>query len=145
MAEATCTWTGISGRDYTFHVFAMDKLIEQGAKGNYIYAKLEPDKTWRPIYVGHGNLTARCTDCPHQMECIKKMGATHVHVRFTAGGEETHGAVARDLLARYFEAYAPFGCTERPRERRAGDRVSSNSRDRRTNARAGERQIDGHD
>src|SRR5690242_5217914 len=113
MAEATCTWTGVSGRQYTFHVVGLSADLEPGARGNYIYAKRNPDNTWRAIHVGHGDLSVRCSQCPAEMQCIKRLGATHVHVRSTAGGEETRAAVARDLLARYAEAHAPVGCTER--------------------------------
>lgn len=112
MAEATCTWTGVSGRQYTFHIVGLSADLEPGARGNYIYAKLNRDNTWRPIHVGHGDLSVRGSQCPAEMQCIKRLGATHVHIRLTGGGEETRAAVARDLLARYSEAYAPVGCTE---------------------------------
>jgi len=121
MAEETCDWTGISGRQYTFRVLELSSGIDLAGKGNYIYAKPDAENTWRPIHVGHGDLILRCTDCRLLMECIKKMGATHVHLRPTPGGEETRKAITRDLLARYSQAYAPLGCTQPPEHTRQGD------------------------
>lgn len=135
MAEETCDWTGISGRPYRFRVFDLDAPIQQGeGKGNYIYAKVDAANRWRPIHVGHGDLTFRCSHCVDQMECIKKLGATHVHLRPTPGGEETRKAITRDLLARYSQAYAPVGCTQPSGETNQADRRPWLSDDRRRRA-----------
>src|SRR5437867_13070434 len=65
-----CVWTGASGRKYTFYVYAPHLRIIKGQMGGYIYAKINRDNAWLPIYIGQGDIGVRCTQSHHQIECI---------------------------------------------------------------------------
>jgi hypothetical protein len=106
-----CVWTGASGRKYTFYVYARHPRIIKGQMGGYIYAKIDQDNTWQPIYIGQGDIGVRCTQSHHQIECIDSKGATHVHLKITAD-ECIRKSQERDLLAAYPQAYAPTGCNQ---------------------------------
>jgi len=107
-------WIGASGRAYPFYVYSRHPRIIAGQMGNYIYAKIDQDNTWQPIYIGQGDISVRCTKNHHQIECINSKGATHVHlIRLTSGDENARKSQERDLLAAYPQAYAPTGCNQR--------------------------------
>ena len=91
-----CVWTGASGRKYSFYVYARHPRIIKGQMGGYIYAKIDQDNTWQPIYIGQGDIGVRCTQSHHEIECIDSKGATHVHLKLTAD-EYTRKSQERDL------------------------------------------------
>jgi hypothetical protein len=109
----TCIWSGASGAKYTFHVYPRHPVINAGTMGNYIYTKVDTDNTWKPIYIGQGDLSVRATRDHHQISCIDSKGATHIHIKATPEGEVTRKAQERDLLNAYPQAYAPTGCNRR--------------------------------
>ena len=81
--------------------------------GNYIYAKLNAEGQWVPVYIGEGDLGDRVSDNHHKASCIKSKGATHVHAHLTAT-KAAGLAEEKDLLARYTNAFEPTGCNEAP-------------------------------
>jgi len=58
-------------------VYVHPRIIK-GQMGGYIYAKIDQDNTWQPIYIGQGDIGVRCTQSHHEIECIDSKGATHV-------------------------------------------------------------------
>ena len=105
----TCNWKGASADLYTYHIHKLPVNFDSGQIGNYIYAKLNSDNKWVPIYIGEGELCDRCSDQHHRADCIGRRGATHVHAHLNAD-EDDRLAEEQDLLARYTNAYAPSGC-----------------------------------
>ncbi len=109
----TCNWNGVSGSAYKYHVHKLPSSFGRGRYGNYIYTKLNANNHWVPIYIGEGDLGDRIGDGHHKAQCIKIMGATHVHVH-TTGTKAQGTAEEKDLLANYKNAFAPSGCNEAP-------------------------------
>jgi hypothetical protein len=107
----TCTWTGESGRGYTYHVHALPISFNAGQLGNYIYSKLNANDQWVPIYIGQGDLGDRVSDSHHKAQCIKAKSATHVHVHLSATKKAAETEEA-DLLGYYANAFEPHGCNE---------------------------------
>ncbi len=106
----TCTWTGASGKQYDYHVYKIPAVFDPGQIGNYIYAKVNENNNWVPIYIGEGDLKERANlDRHHQGECIKRKGATHFHCHLNPV-KEARLAEEADLLAGHPEAYVPTGC-----------------------------------
>lgn len=110
-ATPTCNWTGASGEQYTYHIFELPTTFDAHQLGNYIYAKLNAQNKWAPIYIGQGDLNDRANR-HHKSDCLKRKGATHFHCHKTAS-ERNRLAEEGDLLACYTQAYAPTGCNER--------------------------------
>jgi hypothetical protein len=108
----TCVWTGASGASYTYHIHNNPPNFNAWQDGNYIYAKKNRDGRWVPIYIGEGDLSARCCDQHHQAQCIARKGATHVHAHLNSL-QKARKAEEADLLAHYTNAYAPSGCNEK--------------------------------
>lgn len=110
-AVPTCIWIGASGTKYTYHIHELPVTFSPNQLGNYIYAKLV-DSKWAPIYVGEGDLRDRVSANHHKAKCIADNGATHVHEHLNPV-DETRKNEETDLLARYTNAYSPFGCNEK--------------------------------
>ena len=112
MAEnPTINWVGESGKQYKFYIKRLPVSFNENQDGNYIYARLNEDNRWIPIYIGQGDLKAR-TENHHQSGCINLKGATHIHVHLNSLKEDRL-VEERDLLAHYTNAYQPNGCNER--------------------------------
>lgn len=109
----TCTWTGSSGTTYTYYIHQLPVSLQE-AYGNYIYSKAsaEPNR-WLPIYIGEGDLADRIGSAHHQATCIRRTGATHVHVHTTAS-KNLGQREEKDLLGNYTNAYQPQGCNVKP-------------------------------
>lgn len=113
MAEhETCTWRGESGTDYTYYIWTLPADFKANQDGNYILSKRNDKGLWVPIYIGQGDLAERVSNDHHQADCIRKRGATHVHVHLNKQ-EKDRTAEEADLLARYTNAYKPYGCNEK--------------------------------
>lgn len=107
------SWTGASGKQYSYWVYELPASLNSGQDGNYIYTRIE-NNTWTPIYVGEGDLSERTNiDGHHQSQCLRNKGATHVHAHLNSS-ERDRLAEEDDLLANYPQAYQPTGCNERP-------------------------------
>ena len=107
----TINWTGESGKQYKYYIWELPANFSENQDGNYIYSRLNENNRWVPIYIGQGDLKDR-TENHHQADCIKRKGATHIHVHLN-GRKEDRLAEERDLLANYTNAYQPNGCNER--------------------------------
>jgi hypothetical protein len=107
-----CTWRGASGTDYSYFIYSLPFTFNPNQDGNYIYSRLNDQGKWVPIYIGQGDLADRVSDDHHQGACIKKKGATHVHVHLN-GSEGDRTSEEADLLARFANAYKPNGCNDR--------------------------------
>jgi hypothetical protein len=113
MAEtSSCNWLGASGTSYRYFIHALPASFNANQPGNYIFAKVNSDKKWEPIYIGQGDLGDRVSDNHHKWACIQSKGATHIHVH-TTSSENVRTAEEKDLLANYTNAYAPSGCNEK--------------------------------
>lgn len=104
-------WTGASGTEYKYYVWELPVSFGPNQDGNYIYSKLNQNNKWVPIYIGQGDLKDR-TENHHRADCIKRKGATHIHVHRNSGGQDRLGE-EQDLLAHYANAYEPNGCNEK--------------------------------
>jgi hypothetical protein len=108
----TCNWVGASGTSYTYYIYALPASFGPDQPGNYIYAKLNSEGKWVPVYIGEGDLADRSGSGHHKAECIKRKGATHFHCHKNAS-EENRKKEEADLLLRYTNAYEPDGCNEK--------------------------------
>jgi hypothetical protein len=111
--QETCTWTGKSGRKYTYYVFPRHPSVNSGQDGNYIYSKKNVHGQWVPVYVGEGDLSKRASTDHHRTQCIDLKGATHVHLRLNPS-KENRRTEEQDLLANYTNALTPNGCNISP-------------------------------
>lgn len=108
----TCTWTGESGAKYKYYIWELPTSIDDNQVGNYIYSKKNSSGKWVPIYIGQGDLSDRVNpDNHHQELCIKKEGATHIHMHLNENKSDRE-AEEEDLLANYTNALKPNGCNE---------------------------------
>lgn len=107
----TCKWEGGSGEYYTYYVWKLPANFDSGQDGNYIFAKKNSEGLWVPIYIGQGDLRERAKN-HHKAECIKRKGATHIHVHLNKV-EENRLSEESDLLKVYSNAYSPYGCNEK--------------------------------
>ena len=107
-----CIWTGESGKEYTYYIWHLPADFKPHQDGNYIFSKKNDKGRWVPIYIGQGDLADRVSDDHHQAACIKRKGATHVHVHLNPK-EEDRTDEESDLLANYTNAYTPTGCNEK--------------------------------
>ena|ERR1035437_1235352 len=109
MAERqTCTWTGASGRKDVY-----DPKVTPHQAGNFVYAKMDTQKRWVPIYIGQGDLTQRAAVERDLAACIDLKGATHVHLHVNFDKDDRL-AEEKDLLSNFPKAYIPDGCNEGP-------------------------------
>ena len=106
-----CNWVGASNTSCTYYIHEMPVTFSAGQSGNYIFAKLV-NNLWFPIYIGQGDLADRISDQHHQMACILRKGATHVHVH-TNSIEHHRLNEEADLLDNYPMAFAPIGCNQK--------------------------------
>lgn len=96
---ATVTWTGNSGRTYTYEVYPVGTSFND-VPANYIFTRRSSDGVHTALYVGQtDNLEERITPAHHKWSCAKLHGITHIHVHQNAA-ESTRLAEERDLLAR---------------------------------------------
>jgi hypothetical protein len=108
----TCDWTGGSGKIYRYWVYTLPATFDPDQQGNYIYAKIDTQGYWQPIYIGQGGLNDRANN-HHQAQCIQRKGATHFHCHKNAA-EHVRLAEETDLLSHYAQSFQPTGCNERP-------------------------------
>ena len=101
MAEApTIYWEGQSGEKYKHWIYAMGMTFNDKKGANYVFAKETTKGSFKPIYIGKtGDLSERF-DNHHKMPCIKKNGATHIHVHLN-NSEQNRTTEENDLLQRW--------------------------------------------
>lgn len=112
----TFEWIGGGGERYTYYVHSLPTDFDPGKQGNYIFAKKSDDGSkWIPIYIGQGDLSVQTSNYHPQLDCIKGMGATHVHVHPNEG-EWVRILEENDLLESYLKVFEPHGCNFKEEE-----------------------------
>ena len=111
MAEPTQKWFGVSGRGYIFTVSEIPCSIEiEGRNGNYVFCRHAAD-SWIPVLIGEGELQS-ALETLQKSGCVLEKAATHVHWRFTGGGEAIRKDIEADLIGGNPKCLAPLGCNE---------------------------------
>lgn len=106
----TCIWKGASNTQYEFYIYPLAYAFNANQNGNYIYCRQNEQGLWVPIYIGQGDLADRAKIERHDRgECIRRRGATHFHCHLN-DAEAQRRAEEKDLLKRYTNAVAPWGC-----------------------------------
>jgi predicted GIY-YIG superfamily endonuclease len=96
-------WDGKSGREYRYWIYEIGTTFSKNP-GNYIFAKEVKPLEWSPVYIGQtGDLSERL-DNHHKMPCIKRRGATHIHIHTGSQDEDTRLAEEKDLALRWHPA-----------------------------------------
>lgn len=110
--HTTCTWTGASGKQYIYEIYARHPTLPPNEPGSYIYAKRDEHRRWVPVYIGEGNLTQRAAPDWRGAQCIDEKGATHVHLHVNYDRDDRLAEV-KDLLENFSQAQVPDGCNEK--------------------------------
>ena len=101
MADApSIEWEGKSSTKHTYWIYPIGQEFS-AVPGNYIFAKETEPNTWAPIYIGETSDLSERFDNHHAMACIKRNGATHIHVHRNNGGEKARKAEEADLIAKW--------------------------------------------
>jgi hypothetical protein len=104
-----CKWTGVSGQRHRYAIYKLPCRFRPGQLGNYIFAKYSRENLWVPVYIGQGDLGA-CSGPGHPLwQTLMEHGATHFHCHLAPVDDQRSGE-RMDLLARYLNAYEPYGC-----------------------------------
>ena len=94
-------WTGKSGKRYEYFIYEIGTEFS-AVPGNYIYSKLNSNGKWVAVYVGETeNLKNRDLESHHQKDCIKRNGATHIHVHKSSTVKSVRLDEETDLRANY--------------------------------------------
>jgi predicted GIY-YIG superfamily endonuclease len=94
--QQTCEWPGISGKKYSYYVCPFGASLKAAA-GNYIYAKLNDQNRWVPLYIGEtDDLESRVTT-HEKRECVRRNGVTHIHAHLTQGDRTVRLAEGTDI------------------------------------------------
>ena len=72
-------WEGKSGTRYNYWIFPIGYEFAS-VGGNYVFAKQTRPGSWTPVYIGQTSDLSERFDKHHKMACIKRNGATHIHV-----------------------------------------------------------------
>jgi len=95
------TWFGVSGRGFKFTVAPLPVAgLIAGRNGNFVLARAN-GPGWTAISIGQGELS---TAIP--AAAAKVRGATHVHWRYTGGGDALRQDMDADLRAGHKDAGA---------------------------------------
>lgn len=95
----TIIWTGKSGKQYRYWIHRLPPNFKADS-ANYIFAKETPN-TWVAVYVGETSDLSERFDNHHAMPCIKRNGATHIHVHTTPGGAQRRRDEEADLITQW--------------------------------------------
>lgn len=107
-----CSWMGASGKRYTYYVWARPPNIAPYQYGNYIYARLDLNGIWVPVFIGHGNLFLKTAEPHEKTDCINDKEATNVHIHLNT--HKYRRMVEQfDIVTYNPKAYAPIGCNGR--------------------------------
>ena len=103
-------WYGASGHGWVFTVAALPFQHDQpGRNGNFVFCR-RSGEAWQAVLIGEGDL-ARAIAAGQADTCVKAKGATHVHWRFTGGGEAMRREIDGDLKAGHPSCRPPSGCS----------------------------------
>ena len=96
----TILWQGKSGTDYKYYIYPIGTIFKS-EPGNYVFAKESSPGKWRAIYIGEtSNLNERFDD-HHKMPCIRRNGATHIHVHINSVNKTLRVAEETDLTTKW--------------------------------------------
>ena len=97
--EQTQHWVGVSKQTFKYWVYPIGTSLKPEG-GNYIFAKLDMNGRWVPVYIGQTSNLAERFDDHHAAPCILRNGATHIHAHLSA---DKHARVKEetDLRANY--------------------------------------------
>ena len=76
-------WVGKSGKIYEYFVHDSSESVLPAA-GNFIWAKLLPNKTWVAICIGEGERLSNVVKDGMTYPCVIQHGATHLHIHTTS-------------------------------------------------------------
>ena len=93
----TCTWTGQSGKSYTYYVYEIGTRFRD-VGGNYIFAKVTPSNRWASQYIGETQSLTDRIPGHEKLPCAQRNGATHVHVHEN-NSNAARLAEEKDLIA----------------------------------------------
>ncbi len=96
----TINWPGRSGQQYRYWIYPMSTTFKPTA-GNYIFAKEASHGRWAPIYIGETSDLSERFDDHHKIGCIRRHGATHIHVHQNGDGQVARRREEADLIARW--------------------------------------------
>jgi predicted GIY-YIG superfamily endonuclease len=96
----TCNWPGASGQTYQYHVYAFGTALK-AEPGNYIYAKLNSQNQWVPLYIGKTDDLENRVSNHEKRECVRRNGGTHIHAHLTPGERSIRLAEETDLRTNF--------------------------------------------
>ncbi|MCG7923252.1 MAG: hypothetical protein N0C81_14850 [Candidatus Thiodiazotropha lotti] len=96
----TIDWPGLSGKNYTYFIYQLPHNSFKKSPGNYIFCKVVNNE-WVPVYFGETEDLSERFDTHHASACIKRNGASHIHVHITRGDKRVRLAEETDLRQHY--------------------------------------------
>jgi predicted GIY-YIG superfamily endonuclease len=96
----TCDWPGVSGKSYKYHVYPFGQSLKAEA-GNYIYAKLNREGKWVPLYIGETEDLDTRVATHEKRECVRNNGVTHIHSHLTSGARSVRLAEETDIRGNF--------------------------------------------
>jgi hypothetical protein len=97
---STSNWPGLSGKIYTYHVYPFGTALK-AEPGNYIYARLNAQNQWVPLYIGETDDLESRVATHEKRECVRRNGVTHIHAHLTPGGRSQRLAEETDLRSNF--------------------------------------------
>src|SRR5689334_12125851 len=80
--ENMCNWPGVSGRSYRYWFYPIGHPL-QPKPGNYIFAKVNQNNAWEPIYIGETDDLDTRVATHEKRERARLHGATHIHAHLS--------------------------------------------------------------
>lgn len=103
-------WVGSSGKKYAYNVYELPQRFPRGRIGIFIYARITSRYTWRPLYIGHGEIAAPFWGKPEVKRRVEESGASHIHVRYNEPLFQRR-LEAQDIMERHYEVFTA-GCNQ---------------------------------
>ena len=93
-------WPGLSFKKYRHYVHEWPHTFKKGP-GNYIYCSIVSNNTWNPIYISETSDLSGPYDKHLKMQCIKRIGVTHIHAHTNNNGWQGRLDEKEDLIRNY--------------------------------------------
>lgn len=93
-------WDGISDKEYRYSIYPIDTQFKQ-KPGNYIFAKETKPHNWLPIYIGQTDNLDERFENHHKKDCIRRKGASAIHVHLSSDDETIRCAEEQDLIKKW--------------------------------------------
>jgi hypothetical protein len=94
------SWPGQSGKEYQYEIYPIDSTL-QALPGNFIYAKQSEDGQWIPLYIAQTRGMHQRLEGHEKLQDATELGATHIHVNFSAGSQAARCSEEHDLVLRW--------------------------------------------